>query len=44
YLANPAARTTACESIKYIPLGEQTNSDLTLGGQLRDRYENFPHD
>jgi hypothetical protein len=44
YLKNPAARTNAFDSIKYIPLGERTNSYLTLGGQLRDRYENFPND
>jgi hypothetical protein len=41
YLKDPAARTNFLDSLKYISLEEQGDSYLTLGGQLRDRYENF---
>jgi len=41
YLKDPAARTNLFDSLKYIALDEQSDSYLTLGGQLRDRYENF---
>src|ERR1700745_3426013 len=44
YLKNPAARTNAFDAVKYIPVGTRGNSYLTLGGQVRDRYENFPND
>jgi hypothetical protein len=41
YLKDPAAHTDAFDPIKYIPLSEPSDSYLTLGGQLRDRYEYF---
>jgi hypothetical protein len=41
YLKDPAARTDAFDPIKYISLSERSDSYLTLGGQLRDRYEYF---
>jgi alginate export protein len=41
YLKDPAARTDAFDPIKYIPLSERSDVYLTLGGQLRDRYEYF---
>jgi hypothetical protein len=41
YLEDPAARTNFLDSLKYIPLDERGGSYLTLGGQLRERYENF---
>jgi Alginate export len=44
YLADPAARTNTFDRVKYIPLGDRTNSYLSLGAQVRDRYEIFPND
>jgi len=41
YLKDPAARTDVFDPIKYISLSERNGSYLTLGGQLRDRYEYF---
>jgi len=41
YLQNPAARTNILSSVKYIPLNQQGDMYLTLGGQMRDRYEFF---
>src|SRR5438045_3137625 len=41
YLSDPAARTDVFDPIKYISLSERNASYLTLGGQLRDRYEYF---
>jgi hypothetical protein len=41
YLNDPAARTDVFDPIKYIPLSERSDLYLTLGGQLRDRYEYF---
>jgi Alginate export len=40
-LKDPAARTDPLDSIKYIPLDHDGNSYLTLGGQLRDRFDYF---
>jgi hypothetical protein len=39
YLRDPAARTNLFDPVKYIALGD--GNYLTLGGQLRDRYEYF---
>jgi len=39
YLADPQRRTTLWESIKYIPLGFVPRSYLSLGGEIRERYE-----
>ncbi len=41
YLSDPTARTDAFDPIKYIPLNDRGDSYLTLGGQVRDRYEYF---
>jgi hypothetical protein len=41
YLKNPAARKDPIDKFKYIPLDEPGDPYLTLGGELRDRYENF---
>jgi Alginate export len=41
YLKDPTARTDALDPIKYISLSEHSDSYLTLGGQVRDRYEYF---
>jgi len=41
YFKDPAARTNLFDSLKYIPLNEQGDWYLTLGGELRDRYEYF---
>jgi Alginate export len=41
YLEDPAARTNLFDSLKYIPLNKQGDWYLTLGGELRDRYEYF---
>lgn len=41
YLADPARWTDAFDSLKYIPLSGGEDWYLTLGGSVRDRYENF---
>jgi hypothetical protein len=41
YLKDPAARTNIFDSLKYVPLNERDGMYLTVGGQLRDRYEYF---
>src|SRR5208282_4120582 len=41
YLEDPAVRTNLFDSLKYIPLNKQGDTYLTLGGQIRDRYEYF---
>jgi hypothetical protein len=41
YLKDPAARTNLFDPLKFIPLDERGDMYLTLGGQVRDRYENF---
>jgi alginate export protein len=41
YLKDPAARTNLFDSLKYVPLNKQGDWYLTLGGELRDRYEYF---
>jgi hypothetical protein len=39
YLAEPALRQDPFDSLKYIELGKDTNFFLTLGGELRERFE-----
>jgi hypothetical protein len=39
YLADSRRRTNVWESIKYIPLGSLPGSYLSLGGEIRERYE-----
>src|SRR5687767_14615468 len=41
YLRDSARRTDFLDPIKYIPLTESGASYLTLGGEIRDRYEYF---
>jgi hypothetical protein len=41
YLSNSAARLDLFDPIKYIPLNQSGDSYLSLGGQFRDRYEDF---
>jgi hypothetical protein len=41
YLSNPADRTDPFDAIKYIPLGNASDEYLTLGGQVRDRFDYF---
>ena len=41
YLQDPAAHKDLFDPIKYIPLGGTPDWYLTLGGQVRDRYEYF---
>jgi hypothetical protein len=42
YFADPRNRTDPFDSLKYIPLnpGDPT-SDLSLGGEIRERYEHY---
>jgi hypothetical protein len=39
YLRDPTKRVDALDSIKYIPLCGRDNWYLTLGGEIRERYE-----
>jgi hypothetical protein len=41
YLKDPRCRTDFWDAIKYIPLGSQQGWYLSLGGELRERYEFF---
>jgi hypothetical protein len=41
YLSNTVARLDLFDPIKYIPLNQSGDAYLSLGGQFRDRYENF---
>jgi hypothetical protein len=41
YLNDSAARTDVFDPIKYVSLGERSDLYITLGGQVRDRYEYF---
>src|SRR6266481_711650 len=41
YLRDPLQRTDFLDPIKYIALGAGSNSYLTLGGEIRERYEYF---
>jgi Alginate export len=41
YLSNPANRTDPFDVIKYIPIGNEPDWYLTLGGQVRDRFDYF---
>jgi hypothetical protein len=41
YLKDPATRTNLLDPLKFIPLCQQGDIYLTLGGQVRDRYEFF---
>ncbi|MDB5297533.1 MAG: hypothetical protein JWO31_3516, partial [Phycisphaerales bacterium] len=41
YLKDPSKRSDLFDPIKYIPLGKRDDVYLSLGGQLRERYEYF---
>lgn len=41
YLRDPARRTDALDRIKYIPLNREGDWYLSLGGEVRERYERF---
>lgn len=41
YLADPAKRSDFWDPIKFIPLTPTKESYLTIGGEWRERYENF---
>jgi hypothetical protein len=41
YLRDPACRTDFWDPIKYIPLGSDPNTYLSLGGELRERSEYY---
>jgi hypothetical protein len=42
YLANPRNRTDPFDPLKYIPLNlDDPNSYLSLGGEIRERYEHY---
>ena len=43
YLADPARRTDFWDPIKYIRLGRDPDTYLSLGGEVRERYEYFRH-
>src|SRR6266576_2997156 len=40
-LRDPALRTDAFDTVKFIPLNRDGSSWLTLGGEVRQRYEYF---
>jgi hypothetical protein len=44
YLRDPQRRQDFLDDVKYIPLDETGDSYLTLGGEIRERYERFNHD
>lgn len=41
YLRDPARRTDAWDRVKYIPLGDKADRFISLGGEVRERYEYF---
>src|SRR5437764_13272034 len=43
YLKDPANRTDYLDPIKYIPIDDLPDWYLSLGAQIRDRYEYFNH-
>ncbi len=43
YLRDPARHTDVWDTIKYMPLNESGNWYLSLGGEVRERYEYFNH-
>ena len=43
YLRDPAARTDFFDPIKYIPITKSGQTYLSLGGQVRERFEDFGH-
>jgi hypothetical protein len=43
YLRDPARRTDYLDPLKYMPLNKPGDWYVSLGGQIRDRYEYFNH-
>ncbi len=41
YLDDSSKRTDFYDSIKYIPLGKDPKTYISLGGEVRERYEDF---
>lgn len=41
YLRDPARRSDPLDALKFIPLNTNGDSYLTLGGEIRERYEVF---
>src|SRR6185503_8915249 len=41
YLRDPTLRTDFLDAIKFIPLSKSGESWLTLGGEIRERYEYY---
>ena len=41
FLSDPARRDDFWDPIKFIPLHEDRNSFLSLGGEIRETYERF---
>jgi hypothetical protein len=41
YLRDPTLRTDFWDPLKYIPLGGDSNTYLSFGGELRERFESY---
>jgi hypothetical protein len=41
YLSEPGARSDLWDPIKFIPLGSDSGHWLSLGGELRERFEYY---
>src|SRR5271154_706304 len=41
YLRDPSCRNDLWDPLKYIPLGSRRDWYLSLGGEIRERYERF---
>src|SRR5688500_12097019 len=39
FLSDPAQRSDWLDSLKYIPMGAMDGRYLSIGGELRERYE-----
>jgi hypothetical protein len=43
-LADPAKRTSFFDAVKYMPLGSDPSSYVSVGGEVRERYEHYTHE
>jgi hypothetical protein len=41
YLRNPACRRDFWDPVKFIPLNSEHDRYVTIGGEIRERYEGF---
>jgi hypothetical protein len=41
YLGNPACRDDYWDRVKYVPLGSNADTFVTLGGEIREWYESY---